>query len=78
MNVRRSAVLVNPLPFGQPLKSPFWILNERRVIAQIDGRLMRSVVEKLLARDLVLLDRVNADFFESDALAGGFGGDVRA
>ena len=38
--------------------------------------LVLAVVEELLARDLVVLDRVDADFFERDALAGGFGGDV--
>jgi hypothetical protein len=34
-----------------------------------------AIVEELLARDLVVLDRVDADFFEGDAFAGGFGGD---
>ena len=32
---------------------------------------MLAVVEELLARDLVVLDRVDTDFFEGDALAGG-------
>ena len=37
---------------------------------------MLAVVEELLARDLVALDRVDADLFERDPLAGGFGRDV--
>src|SRR5262245_19439554 len=30
------------------------------------GRLMRAVVEELFARDLVVLDRIDTDFFETD------------
>jgi hypothetical protein len=37
---------------------------------------MLAIVEELLARDLVPLDGVNADFFEGDAFASRFGGDV--
>src|SRR5258706_2427419 len=37
---------------------------------------MLAVVEKLLAGDLVVLHRVDGDFFAGDALASGFGGDV--
>ncbi len=37
---------------------------------------MLAIVEELLARDLVVLDRVDTDFFEGDALAGGFAGDI--
>src|SRR5262245_11027418 len=36
---------------------------------------MLAIVEELLARDLVVLDRVDADLFESDPLAGRFGRD---
>src|ERR1700676_1097800 len=38
---------------------------------------MRAVVEELLARDLIVLDGIDTDFFESDALTRGFGGDVQ-
>jgi hypothetical protein len=41
-----------------------------------DVPLPRTVVEELLARDLVVLDRVDTDLFERDALAGGFGHNV--
>src|SRR5947207_14018942 len=37
---------------------------------------MFAVVKELLARDLVALDRVHADLFEGDALAGGFWSDI--
>ena len=37
---------------------------------------MLAIVEELLARDLVVLDRVDTDFLEGDALTGGFSGDV--
>ena len=33
---------------------------------------MLAIVEELLARDLVVLDCVDTDFFEGDALAAGF------
>ena len=36
-----------------------------------------AVVEELLARDLVVLDRVEGDFLECEALAGGFAGDIQ-
>ena len=36
----------------------------------------RPVVEELLARDPIVLDRVEADFFVRDALPAGFGGKV--
>lgn len=35
-----------------------------------------AIVEKLRARNRVVFDRVDADFFERDPLAGGFGRDV--
>src|SRR5580700_3953307 len=38
---------------------------------------MRAVVEELLARDLIVLDGIDTDFFEGDALTGGFGRDVQ-
>jgi hypothetical protein len=38
-----------------------------------DVPLPRAIVEELLARDLVILDRVDADFFERDPLAGALG-----
>ena len=38
---------------------------------------MRAVVEELLARDLIVLDRIDGDFFKNDALAGGFGRDIQ-
>src|ERR1700692_3818976 len=38
---------------------------------------MCAVVEELLARDLIVLDGIDADFFEGDALTGGFGRDVQ-
>ena len=38
---------------------------------------MRAVVEELLARDLIVLDGIDSDFFEGDALTGGFGRDVQ-
>ena len=34
---------------------------------------MRAVVEELLARDLIVLDGIDTDFFEGDALSGGLG-----
>ena len=34
---------------------------------------MLAIVEELLACDLIVLDGVNADLFERDALAGGLG-----
>ena len=37
---------------------------------------MLAIVEELLVRDLVVLDRVDTDFFEGDALADGFAGNV--
>src|ERR1700730_6887043 len=36
---------------------------------------MRAVVEELLARDLIVLHGIDTDFFEGDALTGGFGRD---
>ena len=44
---------------------------------RIGLRSVVAVVEELFARDLVVLDRVEADFFESEALAGGFAGDIQ-
>ena len=38
---------------------------------------MRAVVEELLARDLIVLDRIDRDFFASGALTSGFGCDVQ-
>ena len=38
---------------------------------------MRAVVEELLARDLIVLDGIDTDFFEGDALAGSFGREFR-
>jgi hypothetical protein len=38
---------------------------------------MRAVVEELFARDLIVLNGIDTDFFESDALTGGFGRDVQ-
>jgi hypothetical protein len=38
---------------------------------------MLAIIEELLARNLVVLDRVDADFFERDPLAGGFGSDIQ-
>ena len=38
---------------------------------------MRAVVEELLARNLIVLDSIDTDFFEGDALTGGFGRDVQ-
>jgi hypothetical protein len=38
---------------------------------------MRAVVEELLARDLIVLDGMDADFFAGDALTGGFGRDIQ-
>jgi len=38
--------------------------------------LARADVEELLARDLVVLDRINADLFERDALSAGLGSNV--
>ena len=38
---------------------------------------MRAVVEELLARDLIVLDGIDTNFFERDALTGGFGRDVQ-
>jgi hypothetical protein len=40
---------------------------------ECDVPLPLAIVEELLARDLVVLDRVDADLFERDPLAGGFG-----
>ncbi len=39
---------------------------------------MHAVVEELLARDLIVLDGIDSDFFEGDALTGGFGRDVQS
>src|SRR5580658_4112169 len=38
---------------------------------------MRAVVEELLTRDLIVLDGIDTDFFEGDALAGGFGRNIQ-
>ena len=38
---------------------------------------MHAVVEELFARDLIVLDGINSDFFARDALTGGFGRDVQ-
>src|ERR1700733_12283213 len=38
---------------------------------------MRAVVEELLARNLIVLDGIDCDFFAGDALTGGFGRDVQ-
>ena len=40
-------------------------------------KLVHAVVEELFACDLVVLDRVDGDFLEQGALAGGFGRDVQ-
>jgi hypothetical protein len=39
---------------------------------------MFTFVEELLARDLVVIDRVDRNFLADDALSGGFGGDVES
>ena len=38
--------------------------------------LVLAVVEELLARDLVVLDGIDSDFFTDSALTGGFGRDI--
>jgi hypothetical protein len=38
---------------------------------------MHAVLEEMLARDLIVLDRIDTDFFAGDALAGGFGRSVK-
>lgn len=40
--------------------------------------LLLAIVEEPVARDLVVLDRVDADLFERDPLASGFGRDVES
>src|SRR5947209_1659352 len=55
----------------------FLDLSVRRLFIFYARRSVVAFVEELLARDLVVLDRVEGDFFQREALAAGLTGDVQ-